>query len=184
VIPTMLRLALWCGLWTAMAWTGVRADSATGEELARIKAVYLYHFATFTEWPEHVVGASMKEIRLCVTGNGEVEDQLLRLDGKELEGGRVLRIVRVRPEELGKACHMAFFGAAGRGNGDPAGAHPRGLPLLTVGDQPGFAQGGGMIEMFLRDDRVRMRINLNAVRAAGIRLSSKLLRLAEIVEAP
>jgi hypothetical protein len=55
---------------------------------------------------------------------------------------------------------------------------------LSVSDQPGFARGGGMIEMFPCGDKARMRINLGVVRLAGILLSSKLLRLAKIAETP
>jgi hypothetical protein len=180
----ILRWALFFGLLGVMAWTALRADPKNGGDLARIKAVYLYHFATFTEWPEHAAATSMKEIHLCVTGGGEVESQLFLLAGKELDGGRVLRVVQARWEELSKTCHMVFFGETAHFNANPAWMRLRGLPLLSVSDQPGFAQGGGMIEMFLRDDKVRMRINLGAVRSAGIHLSSKLLRLAEIVETP
>lgn len=168
----------------AMSRTALPADPKEGGDLARLKAVYLYHFAAFTEWPESALAASMKDIRLCVTGGGEVEGQLLRLDGKELDGGRMLRVVQARREELAKSCQMVFLGEAARFNADPAWTRLRGQPLLSVSDQPGFAQGGGMIEMFLRDDKVRMRINLGAVRSAGLHLSSKLLRLAEIVETP
>lgn len=180
----IIRRALLSGLFGVLVCPVLRSDPGPGEELARIKAAYLYHFATFTEWPESAVPSTAKEIRLCVLGDGAVETQVRRLDGKELEGGRLLRIVQARREELPKPCHMVFVGEPAHVGLDPAWVRLRGAPLLSVSDQAGFTQGGGMIEMFLRDDKVRMRINLGVVRSAGLHLSSKLLRLAEIVETP
>jgi hypothetical protein len=95
-----------------------------------------------------------------------------------------LQVAQLRLDQVTKTCHMLFVGELPRADSDLAGGRLRGEPILLVGEQSGFAQNGGMIEMFLRDDKVRMRINLSMVRAAGIMLSSKLLRLAEIVEAP
>ena len=56
-----------------------------------------------------------------------------------------------------------------------------GRPMLTISDQPGFVDRGGMIEMKLVAGRTRFDINLAAARAAGLNLSSQLLQLAERV---
>jgi hypothetical protein len=54
-------------------------------------------------------------------------------------------------------------------------------PILTVSDIPGFLKQGGMIEFVLDANRVRFEINLAAARAAGLNLSSELLRVATAV---
>jgi hypothetical protein len=176
----MVKAAL---LW-GMAWgLGPCAlPLAPGEDagIARIKAVYLYHFASFAEWPE--AAAPQAEVLLCVVGDSAVGAELRRLDGQDIGDGRLLKIIPVPHEALAGQCRMAYLGADAAQ--DRLLAQLRGLPLLSVSDQPGFARQGGMIELYLQDDKVRMRINLGAVRAAGLKLSSKLLRLADIVEAP
>lgn len=184
MLSVIIRRALFSGLFGVLVCHALRADPKPGDELARVKAVYLYHFATFTEWPENAEPAASKEIRLCVVGSGAVEAHVRRLDGKELEGGRLLRIVTMRREDMPNYCQMVFIGEPAQLGPDSARSLRREGPLLSISDQAGFAQNGGMIEMFLRDDKVRMRINLGAVRSAGLHLSSKLLRLAEIVESP
>jgi hypothetical protein len=55
------------------------------------------------------------------------------------------------------------------------------MPILTVSDAPGFVNRGGMIEFVLDSNRVRFEINLAAARAAGLNLSSELLRVATAV---
>ena len=49
-----------------------------------------------------------------------------------------------------------------------------------MSDIEGFAELGGMIELFTEKSKVRMRINLEAVKAANLKISSKLLRVAEV----
>ena len=159
-------------------------EPVRGEDLARIKAAYLYHFVNFTQWPQDVGVSTEDAVRLCLLGAGSVDAQLQRMDVVELGLNSKPRLVRVRKEELPDSCQVVFVGEAADVETEALLARLRGAPLLSVSDQPEFARRGGMIEMFLRDDKVRMRVNLNAVRAAGIHLSSKLLRLAEIVEAP
>ncbi|HVS75725.1 MAG TPA: YfiR family protein, partial [Steroidobacteraceae bacterium] len=54
----------------------------------------------------------------------------------------------------------------------------QGRYVLTVSDLDHFARRGGMIRFVLLDHHVRLRINAQAARAAGLTLSSKLLRAA------
>ena len=54
-------------------------------------------------------------------------------------------------------------------------------PLLSVGDEPGFLERGGIIALKLSDGRVRFDINLATARETGLRLSSQLLQLADQV---
>jgi hypothetical protein len=49
---------------------------------------------------------------------------------------------------------------------------------LTVGDERGFVDEGGMIALRVVDGRVRFDVNVTAARRAGLRLSSQLLQLA------
>lgn len=181
-MKAVIRQALFIALSLVASSKDMTAAPKEDGEIAGIKAVYIYHFASFAQWP---AGASaQKEIRLCVLGEGRVSGQLQQLDGKDLEEDRLLRVVPVRKDEVSKACNMVYIGEAANFPGDAVWARLRSTPVLLVSDQTGFAQQGGMIEMFLRDDKIKMRINLGAVRSAGLSLSSKLLRLAEIIESP
>lgn len=57
-----------------------------------------------------------------------------------------------------------------------------GAPVLTVSDFNRFAALGGVVQFFNENGRLRFAINLAAMRRQGLRLSSKLLALASIVE--
>jgi hypothetical protein len=177
----VLRLLLW-GVLSAVAAHALRAESKASDNISHLKAVYLYHFANFAEWPQAQAFASKKNLRLCVIGDEDIARQAQGLDTHELGDGILLQVARLRRDELPGGCQMVFFSQTAGSDVEAMLASLRKAPLLSVSDVPGFARSGGMIEMFLRDDKIRMRVNVNAVHAAGLRLSSKLLRLAEIVE--
>ena len=56
-----------------------------------------------------------------------------------------------------------------------------GRPTLTLSAVPGFAKGGGMIELAREGGRIRLEVNLAAAGRAGLRISSKVLGLARAV---
>jgi hypothetical protein len=56
------------------------------------------------------------------------------------------------------------------------------LPVLTVSDARGFAQAGGMIELYEDNGRMRFAINIDTLQKSGVKLSSRLLDLARIVK--
>jgi hypothetical protein len=53
--------------------------------------------------------------------------------------------------------------------------------VLWVSDQPGFARQGGMVELKRSGARMKLVINLDALESAGLKASSKLLQLSEVV---
>ena len=60
----------------------------------------------------------------------------------------------------------------------------RWLPILTIGETPGFAERGGIIRFVLEDNRVRLEANVEAARQANLTISSRLLTLARIIQQP
>lgn len=148
-----------------------------------VKAAFLYHFAQYVEWPETAFDAPRSPFVLGVAGDdGFLTAISSAVADKSVAGHRiVVRAVRT-PAETG-GCHMVFV-APSEASGLPGilGGLDA-LPVLAVGDIPGFAEAGGAIGFAIRDGRVVFQINTDAVRRAGLRISSKLLRLAEIVDA-
>ena len=52
--------------------------------------------------------------------------------------------------------------------------------MLTVSDHPEFLRLGGAIRFYTHEGKVRFQINLEPIRSAGLTISCKLLRLADI----
>ena len=54
-------------------------------------------------------------------------------------------------------------------------------PILTVGDTDGFARAGVLVNFYLDKTRVRFEVNADAIKVSGLKVSSRLLKLARIV---
>ncbi len=81
-----------------------------------------------------------------------------------------------------KDCKILFVGASERAHVDDLVQIVKSLPILTVGETPGFAERGGVIRFVLEDNRVRFEVNVDAARQADLTISSRLLTLARIIQ--
>jgi len=56
------------------------------------------------------------------------------------------------------------------------------LSVLTVSDSSGFAEKGVVINLYKSGIKTKFEINRNSARESGLKISSKLYKLARIVE--
>ncbi|HEX4629216.1 MAG TPA: YfiR family protein, partial [Gemmatimonadales bacterium] len=80
-----------------------------------------------------------------------------------------------------KTCHLLFISQSEADRVEEILASLKSRPILTVSDGDDFAERGGMIHFVTEKNRIRLKINLQAVQHANLTLSSKLLRVAELV---
>ena len=99
----------------------------------------------------------------------------------EKVNNRALVIQHYRNAEEINACHVLFISRSEYPRLEAVFDRLKDRSILTVGDAEGFAKRGGMIRFVMENSKVRFRINVEAAKAAGLTLSSKLLRPAEIV---
>lgn len=147
----------------------------------RVKAVFLYNFAQFIQWPLSAFDQADSPLIIGVLGAdpfGQFLDETVK---GETINGRPLVVRRYR--QLGDVdrCHVLFVSGSEGARADQIIHALRGRPVLTVCDWEGMARRGAMIQFSTDRDRVRLQVNLEAARAAGLTISSKLLRSAEIV---
>lgn len=170
-----------------------RAGSEMPDKEHQIKAVFLYRFAQFVEWPSESFANDSAPLVLGILGPDPFGAYLDNVVLGEKVGGHPILIKRVAKAEEAADCHVLFISGT---DSDPEAAEkPSALSalaglkslnglvarkVLTVGDTESFSRDGGMIHFITRNGRIRLRINMEAVRASNLSLSSKLLRLAEI----
>ena len=139
----------------------------------RLKAAFLYNFASFTEWPGEV-GATLN---LCLYGPDMFGAEIDALQGKKV-GERSLMVQRKTVPESLKGCQIVFVSNAAMAQLARVQESLRGMPVLTVADSAGAAQQGAALNMSVAQGRITFEANLTAARSARLQLSSKLLRLA------
>jgi hypothetical protein len=162
-------------------WIGVGfATPVRGLDLPQplIKAVFLFNFARFTEWPS---SAATGPLTLCVLGDAEVASRLDRLVGDRAINGRDVSVASLATFQIIKSCHLLYI--AGDDTVRIGGALDAvsTLPVFTVTDGERFLHARGVATLYTEDGRFRFAINSDAVSRAGLRLSSKVLGLARLV---
>lgn len=147
-----------------------------------MKAVFLFNFAQFVTWPPDAFSGPDAPLVVGVYGDdpfGQLLDDAVR---NESAHGRRLVVRRFRRGQRIDNCHILFVSERGFRRWESLRPHLAHRDILTVGESTGFAEAGGMIELYNEGQRVRLRVNLEAARSTELRLSSKLLRASEIVE--
>lgn len=161
--------------------TLLTADASAALSDHRVKAVFLFNFSKFVEWPPSAFAAADAPFVIGVFGRDPFGSDLEDVARGESVNGRPLLIKRVQTMQDAAACQILFIPQSERARLDEILAALAHSNTLTVSDLDGAAQRGAMIRLVTDRDKVRMRINVESARAAGLTISSKLLRAAEIV---
>jgi YfiR/HmsC-like len=160
------------------------SQATSGE--GQVKAAFLYNFAQFIQWPSQAFAERDTPFTICATGDpfeGVLEKTV---EGKRLNGRRMV-VRRMTPTDNMQGCHLVYIGRLeSRRTTEVIKATDHifaaeGVPILTVGDSEDFINAGGMIRFTEIGDRVRFEINPEAAERVSLRLSSRLLRLADVV---
>jgi hypothetical protein len=152
----------------------VRGQSRAGEY--RLKAAFVARFPEFVEWPPPA-WQGRTTLDVCVlTPNPFGKDLPDIVEGQAVRG-RTVVVHELQPGASLDICHVLFVTkeSAGRARMLQRAAT---MPILTIGDEPGFLDDGGIIQLRTIDNRVRFEINPSAADRVGLRLSAQLLRLA------
>ena len=169
------------------------ASSRSYEE-HEIKAAFLYSFAQFITWETRATtgqtaaltaaqtAAQTAALTYCAVQEGPVVNALKELIAAKQTAGETRRYTLLADLSNIRQCHILFLGADNN-KSESLQLRPE-ESVLTVGDSQGFVANGGIIEFRRQGARVQVHINLATARAQRIQISSKLLKLATIYNAP
>lgn len=151
-----------------------QTDAPTEPE---VKAAMIYNFAQFIEWPENEPKAP-SSFAICVFGEDPIEPILESTVRGEVFQNRAVQVRRAASPVDAKACDIVFVTQSEKKRVPEFLEAVRGTRALTIGDTEDFVALGGMIAFKKQGNRVRFQINPDAATRAGLKISSKLLRLA------
>lgn len=173
--------------WRRRTLLGVAAAAVLAPELraqtideARVKARLTLTLARYTQWPAGAFAAPGDALVLCVAQRSELLARAFGELAAQTVAGRPVRVL-TSPPPAAAGCHVLHVQDGAEGGAVALLAAARDASLLTVGDGDGFAARGGMVELANVNDAMRMDINLRALRAARLELSSRVLQLARRV---
>lgn len=170
---------------------------AKDPEVARIMSAWVVNFVRFTAWPPEAFENDKSPIVIAVVGTDEVGKSLAAIGAGVTISNRAVNVRHFTvpssegtPEEQEAAqkqfyatlrrCHLLYIAESESERMAPLLEKVAGARLLTVSAIKGFAAAGGALGFDVRNNRVVFDANLEAIDASGVRVSSKILRLARI----
>jgi hypothetical protein len=160
-----------------------RAQSDVINREYPLKALFLYNFGSYVDWPARATAAGSDPFVIGILGASPVEGPLQEIAATQKINGRLIVVERFASVEAIRPCHILFI---------PASATPamqqqaiervRGQNVLLVGESPGFAQRGGAVNFVIEANKIRFEVNVDAAAAHHLKISAKLLALAKIVQ--
>jgi len=149
----------------------------------KIKAGYLYNFTKFISWPEN----ESETFNLCIIGKDPFGSIINPIEKRTVKN-KPIRLYRFQSIAEAKYCHIIYFGGSNQ--------HLRKIDLalsgiltvgsiensLTVGETKKFSQAGGMFAFFLKEGKVKLLINQQALKKSNLEVSAKLMEIADIYE--
>jgi len=180
-------LKKWLCFWivaSVLLLSGALERSAQAEisKEYQVKAVFLFNFAQFVTWPTNIFSDAQTPLTIGVLGDDPFADFLDETVRGEKVGGHPLAIQRYQRVEDIQSCQILFISRSESRRMKQILEDLKGRNILTVGDIEGFLKNGGAIRFVTEANKIHFRINLEAAKSANLIISSKMLRLAEIVE--
>ena len=146
-----------------------------------LKAALLYNFTQFVTWPESAFQSPDSPFQLCVAAEDPFGKTLDNVVVKERVNGHPIVVRRLIDPQNADACHILYIHSSSSLGLKQILDGVKAKPVLLVGEAPNFAAGGGTIALQFIDRRIRMQVNLHAARQANLDISSKLLRLSDVI---
>jgi hypothetical protein len=139
----------------------------------KIKAGYLYNFTKFITWPED----KSETFNICILGKDPFGDLIDPIE-QRTAFGRPIKLFRFDAFKTGQSCHILFISSSIKNTPVIHDVNK----TLTVGESDGFAAQGGMIGFVNRQGKIKLQINLKTLQQSDLKVSAKLLEVAELVE--
>jgi hypothetical protein len=155
-----------------------QADVQTAEY--KVKAAFLYKFASYIEWPSQVFERPESPIVIGVAGADAISDELAQVVSGRSIGGRPLEVRKLGRGAPLNGLQILFVGRSDRGSSDVL-ASAKGRPVLTVTESEDAFALGSMINFVIVDDRVRFDVALREAEISKLKVSARLLRVARKV---
>jgi predicted nucleic acid binding AN1-type Zn finger protein len=149
----------------------------------QVKALFIYNFLNFVDWPADSSIHSSPTINVCIIGDNPFGDALDDIRNDTVKG-RKLTFRFYRPFDEPEGCHLLFIPASEKRHAAHILKSVRDANVLTVGDTEESVRQGAIIGFFIEQKKVRFAINIEAAKWAGLKISAKLLKLAKIIKVP
>ncbi len=147
----------------------------------QIKAVFLYKFTDFIEWPESAFANRYAPFNICILGDDPFGKGIdVALENEKVNGHHV-KIQRLNHIKKVELCQILFISVSEKYLMNDILTFIQRYPILTISDSEHFVIQGGMIQFFKQGNKIRFYIAPETAMEAGLKISANLLLIAKIV---
>lgn len=147
----------------------------------RVKAAFIYKFADYVDWPEGTFPRPAAPVTIGVSGDEQVANELAQLAVSRTPESRQVIVKRLREGDSLAGLHVLFAGRADSSRVLQQARSSPAQPLLVVTETDAALKDGGIINFVMAAGRVRFEVALDNAEKRGIKLSSRLLTVAQSV---
>jgi hypothetical protein len=158
---------------------GAHAQISRGDQ---IKAAFVYNFTKFIEWPSTSFTDVNAAFVIGVLGDSRMAAVLDEVVRNRKINGRPIIVRTVESAADAASTNVLFVSATESSRWTQVQAAIETRPVVTVGESPEFARGGGTINFLVEDDKLRFIINMTAAERSGVKISAQLQKLAAAVQ--
>lgn len=171
----------WCFLLLLILIAQSSVCLAAREEYA-VKAAFVLNFILLTEWPEEATTDVKDEIVLCVVGGVNIPNSFKGLNGKIVRQ-KSLKVVHAPVDTTLPECQVIFYlKEVDTQNLVRTLTAVHSKPVLTIGEKKNVTKLGGAIHFFMDSGKLRFAINPEIVSEQGLKMSSRLLQIATLID--
>lgn len=169
--PSIILVGLGILFQTSNVFAAVPAD--------KIKAAYIYQLTKFVTWPDSPASAD-KTFTICVIGKEPIHDELKPLGQRKTKQQSIkIRYPNSARDTIG--CNILYIARTEQHQLKTILEYSHKKPILTVSSLPHFTENGGIIGFVIINNKVRLEINRAPARHNNIKLSAKLLEVANVI---
>ena len=145
---------------------------------SKIKAVFLYNFTRYFEWPEK---KKVDNFVIYVVGKNEnLISELKNLAGKKKVGNQDIEIKNSISFDPSVVSHIIYFTPDILKPVTDAAAKNRNKGALVVAETPGACKAGASINFIVADNKLKFEYNKNTAVKAGLKTNEDFKALAAV----
>lgn len=159
-----------------------KAYGYSAAEEYEIKAAFLYNLGNYIRFPETALSENdtKQDFFICILGRDPFQQNIDSAAEDEKIQGHTVRVKRLQRVQEAEGCHLLFISDSERSRLKNLFQTLARRPILTVGDTDDFIEQGGMIKFYNDNNKIRLALDLEKVRAVDIKPSANLLKIVKL----
>lgn len=157
------------------SWVMVRSDQSE-EASAKIKAIYIYNFTKYIEWPQNY--RQGKFVIGILGSNPFLLNELNKMAGSKMVGNQKIEIKNISNITEAVQAHIVYILSEHSAQINDLVNKVNGKSILIVGDKPGMTKQGAGINFVILENKQKIELNKSNIEKYSLKVASTLIEMA------